>query len=108
MTQQRLAEALEGHQAPQRRVGAIAVHGRAETPLQPRRRGRPRKNVGDGLTVSSEPAVTDSTVVVLTPTLTGTESPVQPRRPGRPPKVKEPESEIVEWWVPGWKDRLRK
>jgi hypothetical protein len=29
-----------------------------------------------------------------------------PRRRGRPAKISEPESEIVEWWVPGWKERL--
>jgi hypothetical protein len=34
------------------------------------------------------------------------ETMVPARRRGRPPKVREPESEIVEWWVPGWKDRL--
>jgi hypothetical protein len=28
------------------------------------------------------------------------------RRRGRPAKISEPESEIVEWWVPGWKERL--
>jgi hypothetical protein len=32
-----------------------------------------------------------------------------PRRRGRPPKVREPEAapEFVEWWRPGWKERLR-
>ena len=31
----------------------------------------------------------------------------QGRRRGRPPKVQQTESEVVEWWVPGWKDRFR-
>jgi hypothetical protein len=35
----------------------------------------------------------------------------QPRRRGRPPKAQpEPEpdeSPIVEWWVPGWREKLR-
>jgi len=33
----------------------------------------------------------------------------QPRRRGRPPKAKEPEPEtaFVEWWKPGWRQRLK-
>jgi hypothetical protein len=31
----------------------------------------------------------------------------QPRRRGRPPKVNRDDSEVVEWWTPGWKDRYR-
>jgi hypothetical protein len=33
------------------------------------------------------------------------------RRRGRPPKVREPEpaaeTDFVEWWKPGWKNKLR-
>jgi len=42
------------------------------------------------------------------------EMPPLPRRRGRPPKVRQPEpeasdpeSDIVEWWKPGWRDRYR-
>lgn len=30
-----------------------------------------------------------------------------PRRRGRPPKAAKPESDVVEWWVPGWKAKYR-
>ena len=29
----------------------------------------------------------------------------QPRRRGRPPKVVQDDTEVVEWWKPGWKDK---
>jgi hypothetical protein len=29
----------------------------------------------------------------------------QPRRRGRPPKLVPEQSEFVEWWVPGWKEK---
>ncbi len=43
------------------------------------------------------------------------EEPVLPRRRGRPPKVRQPalelepeaQADFVEWWVPGWQERLR-
>ena len=31
----------------------------------------------------------------------------QPRRRGRPAKSDQSEAEIVEWWKPGWRDRIR-
>ena len=31
----------------------------------------------------------------------------QPRRRGRPPKLVPEQSDFVEWWVPGWKEKLR-
>jgi hypothetical protein len=31
----------------------------------------------------------------------------QPRRRGRPPKFVPEQSDFIEWWVPGWKERLR-
>jgi septal ring factor EnvC (AmiA/AmiB activator) len=30
-----------------------------------------------------------------------------PRRRGRPPKVQQDDSDIVEWWVPGWQGKFR-
>jgi len=32
----------------------------------------------------------------------------QPRRRGRPPKLAPEQSELVEWWVPGWKEKYRR
>jgi chromosome segregation ATPase len=37
------------------------------------------------------------------PTKDGTAS----KRRGRPPKVRKTESEFVEWWKPGWRERLK-
>jgi hypothetical protein len=31
----------------------------------------------------------------------------QRSRRGRPPKVREWETEFVEWWKPGWREKLR-
>jgi hypothetical protein len=31
----------------------------------------------------------------------------QTRRRGRPPKVRETESDVVEWWKPNWRERFR-
>jgi hypothetical protein len=31
----------------------------------------------------------------------------QPRRRGRPPKVNRDDTEFVEWWTPGWKEKYR-
>jgi hypothetical protein len=31
----------------------------------------------------------------------------QTRRRGRPAKVRNQESEFVEWWKPGWRDKFR-
>jgi hypothetical protein len=31
----------------------------------------------------------------------------QPRRRGRPPKVPQDDTAVVEWWMPGWKDKYR-
>ena len=39
--------------------------------------------------------------------LEGAEPPAPPRRRGRPRKVEQPPSDVVEWWKPGWKERLR-
>jgi hypothetical protein len=30
----------------------------------------------------------------------------QPRRRGRPPKVRQQETDFVEWWKPGWREKL--
>jgi septal ring factor EnvC (AmiA/AmiB activator) len=45
------------------------------------------------------------------PTIVGTASVENgtdiPRRRGRPPKVEQQDSDVVEWWVPGWQEKFR-
>jgi hypothetical protein len=73
-----------------------------DSPPQARRRGRPRKNAAPpdlAATVVRESAASERADV---------QQGMQPRRRGRPPKIREPEpeSQIVEWWTPDWKQRL--
>jgi hypothetical protein len=35
------------------------------------------------------------------------DSATEKRRRGRPPKARDAVSEFVEWWKPGWRERLR-
>jgi hypothetical protein len=37
----------------------------------------------------------------------GSDKVKQARRRGRPAKSDQPEAEFVEWWKPGWRERLR-
>ena len=37
----------------------------------------------------------------------GSDKGKQARRRGRPAKSDQSEAEFVEWWKPGWRDRLR-
>jgi hypothetical protein len=37
----------------------------------------------------------------------GNDKEKQGRRSGRPAKSEQPEAEFVEWWKPGWRDRIR-
>jgi hypothetical protein len=46
------------------------------------------------------------TMPVIEPSADG-EKVEQPRRRGRPAKSGQSEAEIVEWWKPGWQDRIR-
>ena len=92
---------------------------------EPRRRGRPRKLVVElepvEVPISANPATVDETAqaqgqplvtsskrqaAVHAPTPESTKS----RRRGRPPTATtmEPDSEYVEWWKPGWREKYRK
>jgi hypothetical protein len=121
-----LAVAQEDYQETERQLREILAGEHGQNPSQARRRGRPRKiSSGDEATAAAPDlgldAVTDEADEAFVAVLqslaknpealcshnTDGEQPVQPRRRGRPPKVKEPESDFVEWWVPGWKERLR-
>ncbi len=81
----------------EKRVGAIVAHERAETPPQTVRRSGPRTDAGK----VGAGASTGTSTRTMTPEQTEDQQPARPRRRGRPPKVKEPESEFVEWWVAG-------
>jgi hypothetical protein len=122
-----LADALVGSRDAEKRLRDIVVAEHIDNPPQARRRGRPRKIVGGDEATSAAPdpgldAVTDEVankafVAVLqslakrpkSSEKTDVQQAMQPRRRGRPPKLSEPESDsqVVEWWQPDWKQRLR-
>jgi hypothetical protein len=118
----RLADASQGRREP---TGDHTGH-LIQPVSQPRRRGRPRKHPIPAEKTSQQKLPLDSVVetvadmalaAVFRPLPSSevatdqgaTQQPVQARRRGRSSKVKEPEpeSEVVEWWKPGWKDRFR-
>jgi hypothetical protein len=127
-TEQRLAEAPKnGQKAEQRHwVTGAAQEPREPPPQAPRRRGRPRKTpsmaVDSALpdpsldpiveAAANKALVADLKSLYRSPTAVKPEpsdapKPLQHRRRGRPPKVHQPEAEVVQWWLPGWQERLR-
>jgi hypothetical protein len=66
---------------------------------QPAERARRVTNAGPTDQLSIRGRAVSGTL----PTKDGTAS----KRRGRPPKVRETESEFVEWWKPGWRERLK-
>jgi len=124
--EQRLAEALEGRQEAGQRLRDVLAAQQARSPFEAPVRGRPRKTpslaedsappdpsldpivkvaANKASVAVSESPNKSSTAVKSEPS--DTPQPVQHRRRGRPPKVEREEAEVVEWWVPGWKERLR-
>ena len=109
-----LAEALKGRQEAEQRL-RDAMATRAEQRLN-----RGRKTVG---AVPSHPVVNtapDKTGAAFTTVPQTVRKPrttvvtpdgdamVKPaRRRGRPPKVSQPDSNPVEWWTAGWRERFR-
>jgi len=126
-TEQRLAEALQNGQKAERRHWATgAAQEPQEPPQAPRRRGRPRKNASPVEATLPQDAPleravegTSHTTLASVPQSfakpsnskaamqTRAPKPVEPRRRGRPPKVRQPEAEVVQWWLPGWQEWLR-
>jgi chromosome segregation ATPase len=78
--EEQLATALDRQAAAEQRAEAAGQSARATS-------GKP--NGGQASAIATE----------------DTSKPV--RRRGRPPKPPAPESDIVEWWKPGWKQRFR-
>ena len=124
--EQRLAEALEGRQEAEQRLSDVLAAQQARRPFEAPVRDRPRKTPS----MAEDSAPPDSSLdpiveaaankaLVAVPNSLGksvkvvkqepsdTPQPVRHRRRGRPPKVHQPEAEVVEWWVPGWKERIR-
>jgi hypothetical protein len=106
-----LAEALEARQETEGRLRAMIAAQQAQTPpTEPFNGcGRPKATSikQKSLTarvIDREPHATTA----LTPTIVDDGSrPEQTRRRGRPAKVRKQESEFVEWWKPGWRDKFR-
>ena len=118
------AERAARQQAEQERDGVEArlreVMARRETPNRPRGPVAAKRGVRSGETGAASRSgimdddgeksttVTGSEITSLTVKPSGSEATMkQPRRRGRPPKVSQPEPEFVEWWKPGWRERLR-
>lgn len=88
------------------------VEGQLERALiMPTARGKPGRKPGRPAAAARPvPEAVPALIVALTDT--DNTQPL-PRRRGRPPKVREPETDqqadaaFVEWWVPGWKSRIR-
>lgn len=121
-----LAEALGGCQKGVARH-TVTIAKSDQEAFQARRRGRPRKNSQQGertastvlAAVDANPEATDKVFVTVRessgrpagmdqPKVAEVQQPVRLRRRGRSPKMEDAEGEIVEWWVPGWKEQLRK
>ena len=116
------AERAARQQAEKQLEDALQDHGHlTQAASQPRRRGRPRKHPIPAEATPEQNLPLDSVVETIADMALAlpssavatdqgaTQQPVQPRRRGRPPKVREPEpeSEVVEWWKPGWKEQFR-
>ena len=102
------ADAVAGSRDAEQRLRDMGAAERIDNPPQARLRGRPRKSA-DGERAAA-PLGLDATGVreSMAPEQAEVQQAMQPRRRGRPPKVREPEpeSQVVEWWVPDWKHRL--
>jgi hypothetical protein len=124
--EQQLAEALEGRQEAEQRLRDVLAAQIVQVPSQASVKGRPRRRVDRAAAVPmpnraagdmepdnkaethAAPAKTarrpKNRVVAPPETADGN---AVPHRRGRPPKAQQPEAEVVEWWLPGWKERLR-
>jgi hypothetical protein len=105
-------QAIE-RQLEQERDAAIAARQEVEERLRemmeppgdPQRVRRARKA---GVTFDrSEASELETPIVPATRPADDTATLPQTRRRGRPPKVRQPEAEFVEWWVPGWREQFR-
>ena len=89
----RMAESLEAF------VSMVSTHA-ALSDAAERKVGRARTASAPGPAIDAEPEGTGGNGMTAPTT--------QARRRGRPPKVSQPDdAEYVEWWKPGWKERLR-
>jgi hypothetical protein len=124
--EQGLAEALEGRQEAEERLRDVLAAQVVQAPFQASVKGRPRRRVGRAAAMPppnraagdmepdnkaethAAPAETarkpKNRTVAPPETADGNAA---PRRGGRAPKVQQPDAEVVEWWLPGWKERLR-
>jgi hypothetical protein len=88
------------------RIGKDEALRRLEDELAAERTARQRaeKRLGEALLGRKEPSMVTSRGSAAR---TDPGDKMQPaRRRGRPPKVRPSESAIVEWWVPGWREKL--
>jgi hypothetical protein len=106
--EQAQAELVVERAARQQAEGRLAeaLECRPQAEVVPSR-GGPGRKVGRARTASAPGPAIDAE-----PEGTGgngmTAPTTQARRRGRPPKVSQPDdAEYVEWWKPGWKERLR-
>jgi hypothetical protein len=95
-------KAVVGRQEAEERLRAMTITQEAQAPSsgpQPAKRARRVTNADPTDQLSIRGRAVSGTL----PTKDGTAS----KRRGRPPKRRGTESELVEWWKPGWRERLK-
>ena len=106
-----LAEALEARQETEGRLRAMIAARRAQAPPtepsdghgRPKATGiKPKTPAAQVIDQEPHAKIGGSPTIV-----DGGSRPKQTRRRGRPAKVRNQESEFVEWWKPGWRDEFR-
>ena len=80
--------------------------GLQEAERQPRLPARRAEAPSGARAKPGQRGVTGDLLEGVAPTR-GAEPLAPARRRGRPRKVEQPQSDVVEWWKPGWKERLR-
>jgi len=100
-------EAIAARQeAPERLCALMAGQDAQTTSAAPTKAKRGRSAGPAAIRPDEEPPAIKRSVPAMK-MLDGTSAPKVARRRGRPPKVQETDTEFVEWWKPGWRERHR-
>jgi hypothetical protein len=106
-----LAEALDAHQETEGRLRAMIAAQQAQTsPTKPfNGHGRLKaRGIKPKAPAGQDADAEQIAKAVGSPTIVDDGSrPKQTRRRGRPAKARKQESEFVEWWKPGWREKFR-